>query len=313
MVLYITNEEVQGLVTMDDSIFALEQAFGGWSDASTGNLPRHRLPMPRRSLNIMAASLPGGDLFGYRGYYSGIRFNLLILLSLKQEKPLAFIESGWLSRIRTGAATGLATKYLAREDAKALAMIGTGKIAPDQIRAIAAVRRLERVRIFGRNAEKREAFAGQIAGEFGFTVETADSAEECLEGADIVTVATNAREPVVLGKWLAPGMHVNGVGANDGKRRELDEEAVLRSDIVAVDQRKQAQIEAGLLIDMARDGLLAWEDVAELGDIVEKAKPKRAGPDQITFFHSLGLAFEDVAFGALIYEKAVAAGVGRTV
>ncbi|MEX2450896.1 MAG: ornithine cyclodeaminase family protein [Rhodospirillales bacterium] len=313
MVLYITEQEVKGLVDMNDSIEALEKAFGRWSDAASANLPRQRLPLAKRSLNVMAGALPGGDLFGYRGYTSAIRFNLLILMSLKQEAPLAFIECGWLSRTRTGAASGVATRHLARADAKTMALIGTGRISADQIRAVAAVRDLEWVKVFSRDAEKRAWFAGQMAEEFDFPILPAESVEACLEGADIVTTATNAREPVVLGKWLKPGVHVNGAGANDGKRRELDEAAVLKSDIVVVDHLEQAHIEAGLLMDMVRDGKLAWKDVAELGSVVEKAEPKRTGPDQITFFHSLGLAFEDVAFGALIYEKAVAAGIGRTV
>ncbi len=309
--IYITEQEVKSLVTMDDAITALEGAFGQWSDSSRANLPRGRLPLPKRSLNIMAAALPGSDIFGYRGYTSAIRFNLLVLLSLERGEPLALIECGWLSRTRTGAASGLATKYLAREDAKTMGLIGTGRISADQIRAVAAVRKLEEVRVFSRNAEKREWFAGEMAKEFDFSVIPVESAEDCVADVDIITTATNSREPVLLGEWLKPGVHINGAGANDVKRSELDNQAVLGADMVVVDDLEQAHIEAGVLINLVEQGKLAWSDVIELGDVVSKTKPQRTRPDQITFFHSLGLAFEDVAFGSLIYDKAIHSGVGR--
>ena len=312
-VIYLTEQDVKSLVTMEDSIDALEVAFGQWSDQARANLPRRRLPLPKRSLNIMAAALPGSDIFGYRDYTSAIRFNLLVLLSLKQEAPIALIECGWLSRTRTGAASGLATKYLAREDVKIMGLIGTGRISADQIRAVAAVRKLEELRVFSRNAEKREWFAGEMAKEFDFMVVPVESAEACVAEADIITTATNAKEPVLLGEWLKVGVHINGAGANDGKRRELDEAAVLGADIVVVDDLEQAQIEAGILIDLAEQNKFPWTNVIELGEIVSTTKPKRTSPEQVSFFHSLGLAFEDVAFGSLIYDKAIQAGIGREV
>lgn len=261
----------------------------------------------------MAAAVTGSDIFGYRAYTSAIRFNLLVLLSLKEQQPIAMIECGWLSRTRTGAASGVATKYLAREDAKSLAIIGSGRISADQIRAVAAVRQLEWIKVFSRNAEKRQLFADQMAEELGISVTAADSAESCVADADIITTSTNAREPVLVGDWLKPGMHVNGVGANDGKRCELDESAVLAADIIAVDQLEQAYIEAGILMELENKGKIAWSGVTELGHIVENPGLRRAGEGQITFFHSLGLAFEDVAFGRLIYDKAKSAGIGRQV
>lgn len=311
--IYITEQEVKSLVTMEDSIASLEDAFGHWDDASRANLPRRRLDLPIKYFNVMAAAIPGSDIFGYRGYTSAIGFNLLVLLSLKRKEPIALIECSWLSRTRTGAASGLATKYLARDDAKIMGIIGTGKISPDQIRAVAAVRQLAELRVFSRDAEKRTKFAEDMAKEFDFPVIAVESAEACVDGADIITTATNSKEPVLRGEWLKPGVHINGAGANDGKRRELDEAAVMGADIVVVDDLEQAQIEAGILIDLSRDKKKPWSDIIELGNIVSGNTPKRTTPDQITFFHSLGLAFEDVAFGSLIYDKAINAGVGRPV
>ena len=311
--IYLTEEDVKSLVAMDDSIAALEGAFGQWNDPSRANLPRRRLDLPKKYFNVMAAAIPGSDIFGYRGYTSAIRFNLLVLLSLKREEPIALIECGWLSRTRTGAASGLATKYLARDDAKIMGLIGTGRISADQVRAVAAVRKLEELRVYSRDAEKRDWFAGEMAKEFDFSVISAETAEACVDNADIITTATNSKEPVLMGDWLKPGAHVNGAGANDGKRREIDEPALFKSDIVVVDDLEQAEIEAGILIDTINQNQFSWDKVVELGDIVSGTKPKRTSPEQITFFHSLGLAFEDVAFGSLIYDKAIQTGIGREV
>ena len=311
--IYLTEEDVQSLVTMEDSIAALETAFGQWDDPSRGNLPRRRLDLPVKYFNLMAAAIPGSDIFGYRGYTSAIPFNLLVLLSLKREEPIALIECRWLSRTRTGAASGLATKYLAREDAKVMALIGTGRIAPDQVRAVAAVRDLQELRVFSRNADKRNQFAQELAQEFDFEIVAAETPESCVGGADIITTATNSKDPVLLGEWLRPGVHINGAGANNGIRREFDEAAVLAADLVVVDDLEQAHIEAGILMDLAEQDKLPWKNVIELGDIVSKTCSKRTSGDQITFFHSLGLAFEDVAFGSLIYDKAIEAGIGREI
>ncbi|MGY8992114.1 MAG: ornithine cyclodeaminase family protein, partial [Rhodospirillales bacterium] len=291
--IYLTEKDVKSLVTMDDSIAALEGAFGQWSDPSRANLPRRRLDLPKKYFNVMAAAIPGSDIFGYRGYTSAIRFNLLVLLSLKREEPIALIECGWLSRTRTGAASGLATKYLAREDANIMGIIGTGRISADQVRAVAAVRQLDELRVFSRNAEKRDWFAGEMAKEFDFPVISAETVEACVKNADIITTATNSKDPVLLGEWLKPGVHINGAGANDGKRRELDDAAVLKADMVVVDDLEQAHIEAGILMDLAKQDKLPWSNIVELGEIVSNSKPKRTSPEQITFFHSLGLAFED--------------------
>jgi len=194
-----------------------------------------------------------------------------------------------------------------------MGIIGTGRISADQVRAVAAVRQLDELRVFSRNAEKRDWFAGEMAKEFDFPVISAETVEACVKNADIITTATNSKDPVLLGEWLKPGVHINGAGANDGKRRELDDAAVLKADMVVVDDLEQAHIEAGILMDLAKQDKLPWSNIVELGEIVSNSKPKRTSPEQITFFHSLGLAFEDVAFGSLIYDKAIQTGIGRDV
>ena len=191
-------------------------------------------------------------------------------------------------------------------------MIGAGKQGWTQFLAVHAVRPLKQAVVYSRTPETRETFAARMSEETGIEVRTVDSAEACVRDMDIVIVATNAIEPVVFGDWLAPGMHVNAVGANAYARRELDEAAVLRADVLATDDRAQAKIEAREFIDLAEAGGIAWEDVGELGPMIQGQGPGRTGADQITLFKSLGIALEDVAFAKLIYDRAVAKGVGRT-
>ena len=224
---------------------------------------------------------------------------------------LALIEANLLGALRTGAASGVATRALARAEASTLGLIGTGKQARTQLLAVAAVRELTEIRVFGRDAHRRAAFADEMAAETGLAVNPCDSAEACVQGADIVVAATNAAEPVVLGDWLAPGAHVNAVGANAYARRELDEQAVRRAALVAVDDRDQATIEARELIDLAEAGVLDWADVAELGPLLRGDVAGRAGDDDITLYKSLGVAFEDVVFAKTIHDRALAAGAGK--
>jgi alanine dehydrogenase len=310
-VIYISTDEVKRLVNIQDAIDSLEASFKNWSDKATANLPRRRLRVDGAGLNVMAGAIPGSDYFGYRAYLPKIGYNALILLSLKEKAPVAMIDLNWASTTRTGAATGVATRYMARKDAKNLAVIGTGRQSPDQIRAIALVRKLDRITVFSRDAAKRDAFAKKIQDELGVATVGAASAEACVEGADIVVAATNSTVPVLKGAWLKPGMHVNGIGANGLERIELDDECVLRADQIVTDQVEQAKIEAAALVRLASVGKLDWNKVVELGEIVEGTVPTRTSPDQITLFHSLGIAFEDVAFGAMIYERAKKAGLGK--
>jgi alanine dehydrogenase len=309
MALYITNAEVRELVGIDDALNALEGAFAHWGAEGTANVPRQRMPLPVRSMNLMAASLPAESVFGHKAYFRGCQ--LFTLFSIEEQRLLAVIEAGVLGGLRTGAATGIAARRLARKDSKTVGLIGAGRQGRTQLMAVCATHPVEMVRVFSRTAETRDAFAAEMAKELGIEVTAAPDAESCVRGADIAIAMTTASEPVILGDWVTPGMFVAGTGANAYARRELDEATVLKADIVATDQRDQAKIEARELMDLTAAGKLAWDDVVELGDIVTDRAPGRTGDDQITVFKSLGLALEDVAFGKVIYERAVAAGIGE--
>jgi ornithine cyclodeaminase/alanine dehydrogenase-like protein (mu-crystallin family) len=306
--LYLSEADVGALVGIDDAVTALENAFARWGKDGTENLPRQRLKLPGRGFNLMTAALPAEDVFGHKGYFTGC--HLFALYSISGRRLLALIEAGTLGALRTGAASGVATRRLARTDATSVALIGGGKQGRTQLLAVCAVRRIGRVRVFSRTKGNREEFAARMSAELGIPVDPADDAERCVRGADIVIAATKSAEPVVLGDWLAPGTHVNAIGANAYARRELDDAAVLRAGLVVTDDRAQAKIEARELIDLVAGGGLRWEEVVELGDLVRGVHSGRMDTGQITVFKSLGIALEDVAFGNLIYRRALERGLG---
>jgi alanine dehydrogenase len=314
----LREDDVRRLLTMPDAIAALETAFRDWGMGAAQNLSRQRIvqsqPQPG-VFHFLAASVPALDALGFKAYTTmggGVRF-VVNLYRASTGELLAMIEADWLGRMRTGAASGLATRYMARADARVLGLLGTGGQAETQLSAIAATRKLERVRVWGRDRQRTEDFCARMGAETGLALEAAATAEEAVRDADIISTATSAGEPVLAGAWLSDGVHINAMGANWGHRREIDAVAVERAAIIAADSVEQAHTEAGDLIVPADAGRLDWARVVELRDIVAGKTPGRAADDQITLFKSIGIGLEDVAVAARIYALAVAQGVGDTV
>jgi ornithine cyclodeaminase/alanine dehydrogenase-like protein (mu-crystallin family) len=178
---------------------------------------------------------------------------------------------------------------------------------------VCAVRPIRHVRCYSRDASHRETFARKMSPQLHLDVTPAASAEEAIRDADVVVAATTAKDPVVRGEWLKPGCHVNAIGANRAEVREADDEAIRRSTFIAVDSKEQAQAEGGDLIEPVAHGILSWDRVRELGDVVAGKARGRVRSEDITLFKSLGIAIEDVAVGALVYERARDRGIGRTI
>ena len=312
MPLYLTENDVAELVSIHDVVECLDRAFSQWRGSGTINLPRQRAALDPGGLNVMAATL--GAHFGLKSYAvsPGGGVYHVMLYSRAEMRLIAVIEANLLSQLRTGAASGVATRHLARAHSKTLGQIGAGKQAAAQIRAVCAVRPIDRIRIFSRDPGKREAFARTIADELGVEVVASSSARECVEGADIVTTITRSAEPVLLGDWIARGAHVNLAGANSLDRREADEILVERADRLVVDDLAQGRVEAAEYATGVASGRLQWSDMAELGDVVAGRVEGRQNDDEITLFKSLGLALEDLATAALVYERACERGRGRS-
>jgi alanine dehydrogenase len=316
MALLLTEADVRSLLTMPVALEAVEMAFRRLADGSALVHNRQRLHIPSNSyLHYMAAGDGAGGYMGMKIYTSsrsGLRF-LVPLFDAKSGDMLALLEADYLGQMRTGAASGLATRYLARAEASTAGIIGTGLQARTQLESITAVRRLERIRAYGRDPERRARFAAEMSRGLGIRVDDVNTAEDAVRDLDIVVTATTASEPVLLGRWLTPGVHINAVGANFPQKRELDEDAVRRASVIAADSREQSRMEAGDLIHTLRDSGPAWDKVTELADIVTGRAPGRTDPAQITIFKSNGIAIEDVVTAARVYEMAVERGVGRQI
>jgi alanine dehydrogenase len=323
MPLLLREADVRALLTMKDTLAALESAFREWAAGRASNQPRRRVAAGA-TLAIMSAALPSVGLMGFKAYTvssAGAAF-WVALFDLADGRPRALIEAEWLGAMRTGAASGLATRFLARPDASSLALIGTGGQALTQALAVAAVRPLREVRVFSRNPDHRARFVDRLRQSFAASprratqtaepvrVVDASSVERAIDGAGIVTTITSAGEPVLSGRWLEAGQHLNVCGSNFPQRREIDAEAVARADRLVADDVEAAQVEAGDLLLAERDGRLDWGRVESLRDIVAGAGPERVA-GEITLFKSVGLAIEDVATGAAVLELAERNGVGQ--
>ncbi len=310
--LYITEAQVREALPMADCIGLMRTVFARLAAGEALNQPRRRLILPTRSaLHYMAGS--DGRYFGAKVYATnpkhGAHF-LFLLYRAEDAAPLAIIEANALGQIRTGAASGLATSLLARPDARTLGVIGSGFQACTQLEAmLAAAPTIERVRVWSRSGEKRQAFAREAAAKFGKPVEAVETAEEAVRGADILVTATNSAEPVLESGWVAPGAHINAMGSNQARRRELPADLVARAGLIAVDSVEQSRMESGDLLLAFQDGALqeeAWRRVIELQDVVA-GRAGRQTSEEITLFKSNGLAVEDVIAAGLVYERSAQA------
>ena len=304
--LRITEDQVRAALSMPAAIEAVEEAFKQLADGSAINHPRRRVILPTGSvLHYMAAGTP--KYFGLKAYstnpQSGAHFTVL-LYHTPDGIPIAEIEANHLGQIRTGAASGVATKYLARENSSVLGVIGSGFQAETQAEAVAAVRPIRLVRVWSRSADKRQEFARRLAERTQIEVQAVESARDAVNDADIVVTATNAKEPVLEAEWIAPGTHINAVGSNQIGKRELPTELVYgKADLVTVDSVEQSKMESGdLMIPLKENARLSYRAV-EFANIVSRKLNGRTSDNEITVFKSNGLAVEDVAAAGYVVEK----------
>ena len=313
MALFLSERDVAQLLPMKECVDVLDQAFAHAGAGQVENKPRSRIRMPNGFFHFMAAADAGHQVFGYKAYPSfagGAKF-LVMLYDYESGQLLACIEAGRLGQIRTGAASGLATKYMARADAATVGIIGTGSQARSQLEAVCTVRDIKLARVYSRRQERREEFAKQMSERLNLEVSPVDSAQECADGADIAITITSAREPVLMGDWLIPGAHVNAAGGNHWMRREVDEATVVRAEVIVVDDLEQAKAECGDLMWLEARGTFRWSMARELGDVVAGRVSGRPSEQSITLFESMGVALEDIAAAQLVYRKAKEQGVGQ--
>jgi len=316
MPLLLSEADVKAILTMPMALELVEASFRRLAEGTAVCHPRRRLHMaPKGIMNYMAASDSAGGYMGLKIYTispNGVRF-VLPLFNARSGEMCALIEADHLGQMRTGAASGVAARVMARADARTVGVIGTGYQARTQLEAVALARKLEIIRAFGRDAARRVKFANDMTARLGAPVVAVPSAEEAVRESDIVITATTASKPVIEGSWLNPGMHINAIGSNFAEKQELDAEAVGRCDVIAADWVEQSKIEAGDLIQAFGTDLSRWASVREISDIVAGKAPGRTNQNQITLFKSNGIAIEDVVVAGRIYEIAREKGMGREI
>jgi ornithine cyclodeaminase/alanine dehydrogenase-like protein (mu-crystallin family) len=266
-------------------------------------------------LHMMSAAAKGIGYLGYKGYTttrSGARFHVG-LFDGRSGELLSLIQADYLGQVRTGAASGVATKYLARKDAATVGLFGTGKQARTQLQAVCKVRPVKHVHVFSRSADRRRQFAGEMSAELGVEVVPVDQPEAAVRDQDIIITATTSAEPVFRGECITAGTHLNVIGSNFVSKTEVDAAAVKQANLIVVDCKDQARIEAGDLVPVLDVTEPHWDEVVELGAIIVGKSHGRCGDKDVTLFKSVGLAVEDVAVAARVYEAAKRQGVGRTI
>jgi alanine dehydrogenase len=307
--LYLSESDVEGLITAGEAVPVIEACFLRMASGSVENVPRRRLELDNGAFAVMSAV---DRELGYAGLkaYTAVGGNAVFVVCLFEARTgvlAAVIEADALGQRRTGAASGVAAKHLARAGAANLGIIGCGWQAEAQVDAIrAAVPSVERVVAYCRTPATLRAFCSKTGAE------PAESHGEAAE-QDIVVTATTSPDPVLRGEWLREGALVCAVGANRPRARELDNVVLERASFVCCDSRAQAQLESGDLIDPVEGGVLDWLEVHELQEVVAGALPGRQSDSDLVLFKSNGLAAWDVAIGAAVLERARECGVGREV
>jgi ornithine cyclodeaminase/alanine dehydrogenase-like protein (mu-crystallin family) len=300
---------------MSEAIRLVEDVLRSEGEDTAENRPRTRISYPGGMFHYMAAAVPSQGAVGLKAYASssvGARF-VVLLFDTEADTLLAVIEADWLGRIRTGAASGVATRALAASSAALAGVIGAGSQAETQIRALAAIGRLKKIKVFSRSQERREELVRRLRPDIEMDITAVGSAEDAVRDSDVITTITSSAEPVFNGNWLKPGAHVNSAGGNRANRRELDSETMFRADFIAVDSLEQAKIECGDILIPAREKPGIWSRVVELGSILAGKSGGRTSDSQITIFESQGVALEDVAAARYVYDRARQAGVGQAV
>ncbi|GHU30139.1 ornithine cyclodeaminase [Betaproteobacteria bacterium] len=313
MALFLNEDDVRQLLTMPLAIEAVEEAHKELSLARGIDIPRQRTRLPQTALHILQGALPGRDAIGYKAYTSnrsGVRF-LVHVFSASSGVLRAVLEADTLGMMRTGAASGVATRWLARPDAEVMGVFGAGWQAEGNVTAIAAVRKLRKVKVFARNAERLAAFCTKMSGHLGLDVVPAASPEETVRGSDIVSTITTAVTPLFDAAWLSPGTHINAAGSNSLIRREIGEDVLKVCRPIVVDSIDTALKEAGDLLPLLEKGRLGERQLVELGDVILGRHPGRRTPEDMTLFESQGLAIQDISLAVRL--EALAREQGRGV
>ena len=320
MATLLKEEDVRRLLTMDEALAAVEDAFRAVSRGEAINVPRQRGTLDGATINVLCAISTALDVMGIKCYpivrrdvTVGSSFTMLVY-KISTGALIGVLEADSLGQIRTGAASGIATKYLARRESRVMTIFGAGWQARSQLESISRVLpKLERVNVVGRSRERVQRFCVEMAERLHLELIPSSNPERAVMQADVVTTITGSSEPVFDGRWLRPGVHINAAGSNFAEKQELDATAVRRADRIVVDDPAVARIECGDLVNAEAKIGINWNAVRSLSEIVGGTMPGRACPEEITLFESHGLGLEDLAVACRVLEIARHQGIGMEI
>jgi alanine dehydrogenase len=314
-VLMLSEDDVRRLLTMEMALEAVEQVLRKQALEEAQNMPRTRCQTDHTMLHVLSGSAKTLGIMGYKVYSTtrkGAHFHVG-LYDGKTGALLALIQADYLGQMRTGAASGVATQYMARHDAQEIGVFGSGKQARTQMLAVCKVRNIRHAHVYSPNEERRRQFVKEMREVCQCDIDQVPRPELAAQDKDIVITATTSREPVLSGNWLAEGTHLNVIGSNFLGKAEVDAVAVRRCESIIVDSKDQARLEAGDFVQALEEGSIHWADVHELGQVIVGRFTGRARPQDVTMFKSLGIALEDIAVAAKVYAKALESGAGKTI
>lgn len=313
MVLVLSERDVREVLTIDEAIEAVEKATVLQAVGRARVNPRTRIYVGSTVLHTMSSVIEGMGVAGLKTYLStpGRTVYVVLLYSLEPPELLAVIEGDILGRVRTGAASAVATKYLARRGSSVIGVIGSGRQAYTQALAVSRVVRPDKIYVYSLEKTHAERLASRLS-EMGLATRVASSHEEVVRRSDIVSTATSSREPFIKAEWIGRGTHINLVGSNHPSRSEAHPEVFSRTGLVVTDDKEQAKRESGDLLRAVDRGLIDWDRVYELWEVVS-GRVSRGGDDDITVFKSHGIALWDVAVAKIVYERARERGLGREI
>lgn len=326
MALLLSRKDVASVLTMQDCLASVEIAFGRLAGGEAIMPQRAAIRVEKHhGLFLGMPAYIGGDMDALglkvvtvypdnpKKYDKPTIYGTLLLLDPATGECIAIMDAGYLTAVRTGAASGIATRYLARRDSKRCVVFGAGVQAKKQIEAVHLVRPLESVLVIDINPEARDGFAKEMGEELGIEVTATEDVEGAVRGADIIVTASSSPDPVFDGNWLRPGTHINNIGSHSPAARELDTVTVKRSRFVA-DLKEANLAEAGDILIPIREGAVTEDHIyADLGELVIGTKPGRENDEEITLFKSCGLAIQDISAAVAVYAAAKEKGVGTEV
>jgi ornithine cyclodeaminase len=313
MVLFLNEADVRQLITMP---LALEQVERALKDRALGravDMPRARIQTAAGIQHVLQACAPELGYIGFKYYFSppGRRGPTYVhLINMQTARLEAIVEGVTLGMIRTGAASGVASKCLANPGASVLAQLGAGYQGMGQLEAVVQALNIREARIYARTRDKLEAWCKKMGDKLGIPVIAATSAAEAIKGAHVVNIMTKSTTPVIDGDWLQPGQHVNAAGSNALSRAEIDAKTIARCKLITVDSRGTARNECGDLIAAVETGRLSWDTLPEIGEVLVGKAAGRATKDDITLYESHGMGVQDIYTAARLVELARSRNIG---